>query len=75
MLLKFDGVNQRALNTGQILIILGVVFILLDIFIWNTDKAIWISIGCSLLASGIVILFQAILVDSKIKNYAEEWEF
>lgn len=73
MLLKFDGVNQRALNTGQILIILGVVFILSDIFIWNTDKAIWISIGCSLLASGMVILFQAILVDSKIKNYAEEW--
>lgn len=70
---KIDGVNHKAVNAGQLLIIAGIISILIDIFLIKTEKGIWISIGCSLLASGIVVLLQALLVDVKKIDYAEEW--
>lgn len=65
--------NQKAIIAGLILIIIGILSILLDIFLINTIRMIWISIGCSLLASGIVILLQSTLVNKKEYNCAEEW--
>lgn len=65
--------NLKAIIAGLIFIIIGIVFVLADIFILKTEKAIWISIGCSLLASGIVVLGQAVLVEVKQPNAAEEW--
>ena len=68
---KFD---LKAIIVGLLLIIIGILSILCDIFMLKTEKAIWISIGCSLLASGIVILMQAWLVDAKkISSVEEEW--
>lgn len=55
--------NLRSIIVGLLTIIVGIIFILLDIFKLKTEKAIWISIGCSLLASGIVIVANALLVE------------
>lgn len=65
--------NLNAIIAGLLFIILGISFVLLDIFAIKTEKAIWISIGCSLLASGMVVLIQAVLVDAKQPDVAEEW--
>lgn len=70
---KTDGINYKAVIAGLILIIVGILSILFDIFVIKTEKVIWISVGCSLLASGMVVLLQALLVDVKRKDYAEEW--
>lgn len=65
--------NLKAIIAGLLFILFGIAFVLADIFVIKTEKAIWISIGCSLLASGIVVLIQAVLVDAKQPNVAEEW--
>lgn len=65
--------NLKSVIAGLILIILGGGSVVLDIFCLRTNKNIWISIGCSLLASGIVILLQALLVDKVEKSSLDEW--
>lgn len=67
---KYDS---KSIITGLLIIIIGIITILVDIFITKTERSIWISIGCSLLASGIVILATALLVDVKPVDYLEEW--
>lgn len=65
--------NLKAIVAGLVIIISGIIAVLIDIFLLNTTQNIWISIGCSLLASGIVILAQELLVEGKKINPLEEW--
>ena len=65
--------NLKTVSTGLGIIILGILTILADIFWLKTRQNIWISIGCSLLASGIVILAQAVLIDGKRIDPLDEW--
>lgn len=65
--------NYKAVIAGLILIITGIISVLLDIFIIHTQKGIWVSVGCSLLASGLVILLQAVFVDLKRVDQLESW--
>lgn len=65
--------NLKSIITGLLIIIVGIVSVLIDIFILKTPQNIWISIGCSLLASGIVILAQVFLAEGKKENPIEAW--
>lgn len=65
--------NLKAIITGLVIIIAGLIMILMDIFWIKTDNSIWISIGCSLLASGIVILAQELLLCEKRIDPLEGW--
>lgn len=65
--------NSKSIITGLIIFVLGILSVLLDIFMLKTEQNIWISIGCSLLASGIVILATALLVERKPIDHLEEW--
>lgn len=65
--------NLKSIITGLLITLFGIVTVLLDIFVFQTTQSIWISIGCSLLASGIVILATALLVDVRKVDYLEEW--
>lgn len=65
--------NLMSIIVGLITIIVGIICILLDIFVIETEKAIWISIGCSLLASGLVILANALLVEVKKEDLLQDW--
>jgi hypothetical protein len=62
----------RAITAGWIIGILGIVLILCDIFWLKTDKALWISVGCSLIASALVILIENYFVVQK--NEIDEWK-
>jgi len=68
-----DKYNLKSIITGLLITLVGIITILLDVFIFCTTQNIWISIGCSLLASGIVILATALLVDVNKVDYLEEW--
>lgn len=65
--------NLKSVIAGLVLIIAGISLTLLDHFLIKSGKAIFISVGCSLLASGMVILVQAWLVEVKRYDYAQEW--
>lgn len=65
--------DLKSIIAGLVIIIGGVVAILIDLFWLKTDRSIWISIGCSLLASGIVILAQVLLIEDRKENPLEKW--
>ena len=72
-----DGMNEKynskSIITGLLIILAGILLVLFDIFVGKTDINLWVSIGCSLLASGIVILVTALLVERKKVDYLEDW--
>ena len=65
--------NLKSIITGLAIVLVGILTILLDVFILKTNQSIWISIGCSLLASGIVILAQTFLMEGKTIDPLEMW--
>lgn len=65
--------NLKAIIVGLLIIIIGIAAVLVDIFWVKSTRNIWISVGCSLLASGIVILAQELLVVGKRIDPLEEW--
>ena len=67
---KYD---LKSIIAGLVINIVGILMILGDIFLIKTTQNIWISIGCSLLASGIVILAQVFLIEGKKEYPLEMW--
>lgn len=65
--------NLKSIITGLVINIVGILMILLDIFWIKSTQNIWISVGCSLLASGIVILAQVFLIEGKKEYPLEKW--
>lgn len=65
--------NNKSIIVGLLTIIAGGILVYCGRFQWISEQSLLIGIGCSLLASGLVILLQALLVDAKIFSYAEDW--
>lgn len=65
--------NNKSIITGLLTIIAGGVLVYFGRFQWISEQSLLIGIGCSLLASGLVILLQALLVEVKTFSYAEDW--
>lgn len=68
-------INPYAIIVSLALLIVGILLILIDIFWLKTTSSVFINIGCSLIASGLVLLFTAILIDYR-KDYLvwDEWK-
>lgn len=66
-------INYKSVTAGLVLIIIGILMIVLEYNVFRTQRSVLISIGCSLLASGLVVLLQAVFVDIRHFDYAEEW--
>ncbi len=69
------SVNPYAIIVSLALAIIGIFMILFDIFWIKTSSGVFINIGCSLIASGLVLFFTAILIDYR-KDYLvwDEWK-
>lgn len=65
--------NKNAIIVSLIILILGIIFAFCDAFYWETKSKVWMGIGCSLLASSLVILLNTLLVYSYRKDPLEEW--
>ena len=66
--------NLKSIIAGLIVLIIGIFMILLDVFYLKTDMNLWISIGCSLIASALVILLNDLFVDKISINPIDEWK-
>lgn len=69
-----DKVNWKAIGVALGVILLGVAAIIVDLFWWKTRSNVWISIGCSLIASGLVLVLTAILLERRKLDPLEEWK-
>lgn len=65
--------NLKSIVAGLVATLVGVVCILADLFWWKTEQNLWISIGCSLIASGLVIVLTAVFVERLPFNPLDEW--
>ena len=52
-----NNLNWKSIGTALGILIVGIILILIDVFRDNVQEPyVWISIGCSLIASALVIL-------------------
>lgn len=68
-----DRFNWKSIVAGFIVLITGILLILFDIFCVHTLIHLWVSIGCSLIASGLVILLNGFFVDRQKYSPLDEW--
>ena len=66
--------NIKSIIASLVIILLAVASILLDYFYFQTNNRIWINIGCSLLASGLVIFLQTVLVNKETVDSMQDWK-
>lgn len=66
--------NMKSICTGLVVTLIGVLLIPVDLFLCKTPQNLWISIGCSLIASGLVILLTALVVERVKYNPIDEWK-
>lgn len=69
-----NKINLKAIIVGLVLLLIGIGLILFDIFCVKTTQNLWISIGCSLIASGLVALFNSIFVERDVKSPLDDWK-
>lgn len=68
-----NKINWGAFSIGLLVIVIGIVCVLLDINRWKNPQLVGISIGCSLIASGLVIVLNTLLIERKKVNPLREW--
>ena len=65
--------NLKSIIAGLIVLLVGIIFILVDVYWQKTTTSLWINIGCSLIASAMVILLTSIFVERIKYNPLEKW--
>lgn len=68
-----EKINWKSIVAGMASLLLGIGLILLDLFKLHTITNLWISIGCSLIASGVVIVLTDLFVDRIVENPLDVW--
>ena len=66
--------NLKSIIVGLVITLIGIVLVIADVLWWKTASMVWVSIGCSLIASALVILLTALLVDVKTINPLDDWK-
>lgn len=65
--------NLKSVIVGLLVLVIGIFLALMDTFVWHTPSSLLLNIGCSLIASSLVILLTTFLVDVKRENPLDEW--
>lgn len=66
--------NLKSIIVAIILLSVGTLLAILDALVWKTPSALVVSIGCSLLASGLVLLLTTVFVDYSKPDPLDEWK-
>lgn len=66
--------NWKSLFAGLGIIIFGIVLCLVSAYVKTPWDTIWLSIGCSLIASGLVILMHDFFVERKVVSEIDDWK-
>ncbi|MBR0528864.1 MAG: hypothetical protein IJJ76_03750 [Ruminococcus sp.] len=65
--------NWKSIIAGLIVLLAGIILIICDIYVIKTSMNLWVSIGCSLIASAMVILLNDIFVNKIKQNPLDDW--
>ena len=68
-----ETINLKSIIAGCLTLLMGMVGIILDLLWIGTKTNLWISIGCSLIASGLVIVLTTLLVDRRMQSPLDVW--
>lgn len=68
-----EKINWKAFAVGLIVLLVGILIVVFDIFKWRSPQLIGVSIGCSLIASGLVITLNTLVVERKKEDPLHEW--
>lgn len=66
--------NTKAIIVALLVLLVGGLLAVADVYWIKTFSNVWISIGCSLIASALVILLNTFLVDVVSINPLDEWK-
>lgn len=66
--------NWKSLFAGIVIVLVGVVLCIICAYIPAPWNSILLSIGCSLIASGLVILMHDFFVERKVVSLLDEWK-
>lgn len=69
-----EKVNWKAIVVSLSVIIIGILLVLLDLFIAKTSSNVWISIGCSLIASGMFLFLSTVLLERRKYDPLDDWK-
>lgn len=69
-----EKVDWRSISVGLLIVLGGIVLVLGDVFWSWSSMSVWISVGCSLIASGLVILLTAILLERRKHDPLDAWK-
>ena len=72
--IKKETYNWKSLFAGLGIIIVGIILCIIYAYIVEPWNNISLSVGCSLIASGLVILMHDFFVERKEVNPIEEWK-
>ena len=67
--------NLKSIIVALILMSIGSILALVDAYVWKSPSALLVSIGCSLLASGLVLLLTTLLIDYDKPNPVDVGNF
>lgn len=65
--------NLKAIIAGLVFMLIGILLVLTEVFWLPTDKSIWLNVGCSLIASSLVVLLTTLLVDGEKYDPLQKW--
>ncbi|MGN1367292.1 MAG: hypothetical protein ACI4WX_00350 [Aristaeellaceae bacterium] len=66
--------NLKSIIVAIVLLSIGTLMAVLDALMWKTPSSLIVSIGCSLLASGLVLLLTTVFIDYSKPNPLDEWK-
>jgi len=69
-----EAYNWKSLFAGAIIIVVGIVSCVVTAFLEGVADTVLISIGCSLIASGVVIIMHDFFVEKKTISMLDEWK-
>ena len=65
--------NKMKVIVALLVVLLGLILAVGDSYWFKTEDRLWLSIGCSLIASSMVIFLNTFLVDAKVDNSINKW--
>lgn len=69
-----ESYNWKSLFAGLGVIVVGIILCLISVSTKSPWNTVWLSIGCSLIASGLVILLHDFFVERKKVSLLEGWK-
>ena len=65
--------NLKSIIAGLVVLVVGIVLVITDLTWWKVEKSWVVNVGCSLIASSLVILMTTLFVERVKDNPLEPW--